>query len=143
MARLKLCAELEKREKQVFYYDTDSVIYSWKQNQPFIPTGVFLGQMTDELEGDTIVEFGSAGPKSYCYLTASGKSECKNKDTKTCYEINQMMNCTSMVNHIQKELTNPLQSRRSMNIEIKNNFVRDNTYKTVGLKDLVKVFGVN
>ena len=30
-----------------------------------------------------------------------------------------------------------------MNIEMKNNFVRDNTYKTVGLKDLVKVFGVN
>ena len=30
-----------------------------------------------------------------------------------------------------------------MDIEIKNHFVRDNTKKTVGLKDLVKVFGVN
>ena len=119
------------------------MIYSWKQNQPFIPTGVFLGQMTDELEGDKIVEFGSAGPKSYCYLTASDKTECKNKGTKSCYEINQVFNCNSMVNHIRKELTNPLQSRRMMNIEIKNNFVTDNTSKTVGLKDLVKVFGVN
>ena len=33
------------------------MIYSWKQDQPYIPTGVFLGQMTDELEGDTVVEF--------------------------------------------------------------------------------------
>ena len=61
LARLKLYAELEKLEEQVLYYDTDSVIYSWKQDQPYIPTGVFLGQVTDELEGDTIVEFGSAG----------------------------------------------------------------------------------
>ena len=44
-------------EEQLLYYDTDSVIYSWKQDQPYIPTGVFLGQMTDELEGDTVVEF--------------------------------------------------------------------------------------
>ena len=98
--------------------------------------------MTDEL-GDTIVQFGSAGPKSYCYLTASGKSECKNKGTKSCYEINQVLNCNSMMNHIQQKLTNPLESRRVMNIEIKNHFFRDNTYKTVGLKDLSKVFGLN
>ena len=99
--------------------------------------------MTDELEGDTIVEFGSSGPKSYCYLTASGKSECRNKGTKSCYEINQLLNCNSMMNHIQQELTNPLESRLVMNIEIKNHFVRGNTYETVGLKDLIKVFGVN
>lgn len=143
LARLKLYAELEKLEEQVLYYDTDSMIYSWKQDQPYIPTGVFLGQMTDELEGDTVVEFGSAGPKSYCYLTASGKSECKNKGTKSCYEINQVLNCNSGMNHIQQELTNPLESRRVMNIEIKNHFGRDNTYQTVGLKDFIKVFGVN
>ena len=143
LARLKLYAELEKLEEQVLYYDTDSVIYSWKQDQPYIPTGVFLGQMTDELEGDTIIEFGSAGSKSYCYLTASGKSEFQNKGTKSCYEINQVLNCNSMMNHIQQELTNPLESRRVMNIEIKNHFGRDNTYKTVGLKDLIKVLGVN
>ena len=142
MARLKLYAELEKLEEQVLYYDTDSVIYSWKQDQPYIRTGVFLGQMTDELEGDTIVEFGSAGPKFYCYLTASGKSECKNKGIKSCYEINQVLNCNSMMNPFQQELTNPLESRRVMNIEINNHFVRDNTYKTVGLKDLIKVLGV-
>lgn len=41
LARLKLYAELEKLEEQVLYYDTDSVIYSWKQVQPYIPTGAF------------------------------------------------------------------------------------------------------
>lgn len=71
----------------MLYYDTDSVIYSWKEDQPFNPTGIFLGEMTDELGEDPIMEFGSAGPKSYCYQTVSGQSECKNKGTKSSNEI--------------------------------------------------------
>lgn len=39
----------------MLYYDTDSVIYRWKEDQPYIPSGVFLGELTDELEGDTII----------------------------------------------------------------------------------------
>lgn len=99
--------------------------------------------MTDELEGDTIVEFGSAGPKSYSYQTAGGKSESKNKGTKSSYAINQVLNCDSMLHHIKQEVCSPLRMRRAMAIEIKDYFVRDNTHKTVGLTDLVKVFGVN
>ena len=142
LARLKLYAELEKLGEQVLYY-TESVIYRWKQGEPFIPTGIFLGEMTDELGGDTIMEFGSAGPKSYCYQTANGKAECKNKGTKSSYEINQVLNCDSMMQHIQQELANPLQCRRLMNIDIKDHFVRGSRHKTVSLKDLVKVLGVN
>ena len=97
----------------------------------------------DELEGDPIVEFGSAGPKSYCYLIVGGKSDCKNKGTKSSYEINQVLNCGSMMQYIQQELTNPFQCRRMMHIDIKNHFVKENTHKTVRLHDLVKVFGVN
>lgn len=82
LARLILYAELEKLGGQVLYYDTDSVIYRRKEGEPFIPTGIFLGEITDELGGDTIMEFGSAGPKSYYYQTASGKAECKKKGTK-------------------------------------------------------------
>ena len=142
-ARLKLYEELEKLGDQVLYYDTDSVIYSCKEGQIKIPTGVFLGDMTDELEGDTIKEFGSAGPKSYCYETQGGKTECKNKGTKSSFEINQKLNCESMMNHIKKELTDPLEKRRIMDIEIKNHFVRDGTKKTVSLVELKKAFGVN
>ena len=99
--------------------------------------------MTDELGGDPIMEFGSAGPKSYCYQTMSGKSECTNTGTKSSFEINQVLNSDSMMQHIQQELANPLQCRRLMNIDIKDHFVRDSTHKTVSLKDLVKVFSVN
>lgn len=127
LARLKLYAELEKLEKQVLYYDTDSVIYSCKEGEVKIPTTVFLGQMTDELAGDSITVFGSAGPKSYCYRTGKGKTECKNKGTKSSYEINQILNCNSMMQHIQKELSVPLEQRRLMEIEIKNHFVTDST----------------
>ena len=48
-----------------------------------------------------------------------------------------------MMQPIQRELTNPLQCRRVMHIDIKNHFVRENTHKTVRLQDLVKVFGAN
>ena len=143
LARLKLYSELEKLGEQVLYYDTDSVIYSWREGQTKIPTGVFLGEMTDELEGDIINEFGSAGPKSYCYKTRGGKSECKNKGTKSSFEINQVLNCQSMMRHIKRELTDPQEQRRLMEISIKNHFIRDNTIKTVSLTNLTKSFGVN
>ena len=45
LARLKLYDELEKLGEQVLYYDTDSIIYTWKEGQPFVPTAIFLGQM--------------------------------------------------------------------------------------------------
>ena len=137
LARLKLYSELEKLNEQVLYYDTDSVIYSCKPGEVKIPTGIFLGEMTDELEGDVIREFGSAGPKSYCYQTTKGKSECKNKGTKSSYEINQILNCNSMMQHIQKELSEPLEQRRLMKINIKNHFVTDKTNKTVSLSESV------
>ncbi|CAH3029028.1 unnamed protein product [Porites evermanni] len=39
--------------------------------------GDYLGEMTDELEGDVIVEFVSRGAKNYGYRTRNGKVECK------------------------------------------------------------------
>ena len=41
----------------MLYYDTDSVVYKCRPNQPSIASGVFLGDMTDELDGDVITEF--------------------------------------------------------------------------------------
>ena len=48
----------------------------------------------------------------------SGNLECKNKGTKSSFEINQVLNCDSMMQKIQKELANPLQCRRFMNNDI-------------------------
>ena len=36
-----------------------------------IPTGRFLGDMTDEFDGDHIVGFILAGPKNYGYRTSN------------------------------------------------------------------------
>ena len=76
-ARLKLYSHLEKLNQQVLYYDTDSVIYKWKEGLEQITPGDYLGEMKDEVEGDHIVEFVSGGAKNYGYRTARGKVECK------------------------------------------------------------------
>ncbi|GBO41393.1 hypothetical protein AVEN_3272-1 [Araneus ventricosus] len=55
-ARLKLYSELERLGRAVLYFDTDSIIYQTDgQNDP--PTGNFLGDFTDELDGRIITSF--------------------------------------------------------------------------------------
>ncbi|XP_024117194.2 uncharacterized protein LOC112138787 [Oryzias melastigma] len=64
-ARLKLYAYLERLQDRVLYMDTDSLIYSAKEGQPLLELGPYLGDLTDELNGDVIQEFAAAGPKSF------------------------------------------------------------------------------
>ena len=55
-ARLKLYSEMGKLGQAVLYHDTDSIIYeSTGSNDP--PLGNFLGEFTDELDGDIIKTF--------------------------------------------------------------------------------------
>ena len=55
-ARLKLFEQMDKLGDAVLYHDTDSIIYaSTGVNDP--PIGRFLGEFTDELDGDTISTF--------------------------------------------------------------------------------------
>ena len=54
-ARFKLYEALETLRERVLYYDTDSVIYKWRPGHTEIPLGFFLGDFTDECEGDPIV----------------------------------------------------------------------------------------
>ena len=42
-ARLKLYSYLEQLQQRLLYFDTDSVIYSWKPGEPDIPLGDYLG----------------------------------------------------------------------------------------------------
>ena len=67
-ARLKLYEALELLGERVLYFDTDSVIYTWKPGQSHVPLGNYLGDFTNEIkphkvtkEPDWIVEFVSAG----------------------------------------------------------------------------------
>ena len=78
-ARLKLYEGIKQLElEQVLYFDTDSIMYTWKPGQPALPQENYLGQFTNELEGDdAIVEFAAARPKNYGYRTKKGKVEFK------------------------------------------------------------------
>jgi hypothetical protein len=64
-------------QEQVLYYDTDSVIYVSKPDEPEPPLRNYLGDLTDKLDGDYITTFMSGGPKNYAYHTVGGKSETK------------------------------------------------------------------
>ena len=46
-ACLKLYSYLEDLQQQILYFDTYSVIFSWKPGQSDIPLGDFLGKMTN------------------------------------------------------------------------------------------------
>ena len=63
-ARLKLYDLLDLLQERALYYDTDSVIYVSEPGKPDPPLGNYLGDLTDELNGDHITEFVSGGPKN-------------------------------------------------------------------------------
>ena len=44
--------------------------------------------MNDELGGKIMTEFAALRPKTYSYLTDSGKNDKKAKETKTCNKKN-------------------------------------------------------
>ena len=76
-ARLKLYDLLDLLQERVLYYDTDSVIYVHQPGKPDPPLGNYLGDLTDELNGDYITSFVSGGPKNYAYRTKKGKTDTK------------------------------------------------------------------
>ena len=106
-ARLKLYTALDFLKERVLYYDTDSVIYRCKEDEQRLPLGRFLGEFTDELGGDPIVEFVSGGAKNYGYLTRSGKTECKVRGFSLNYAAMQKLNYQTMKENILKELDDP------------------------------------
>ena len=56
-ARLKLYDLLDLLQERVLYYDTDSVIYVHEPGKPEPSLGNYLGDLTDELNGDYITSF--------------------------------------------------------------------------------------
>ena len=88
LARCKLYSVLDKVGEKVIYYDTDSIIYVDEDNdiEETLPYGDYLGDLTDELKGDNIVEFVSGGPKNYSYITESGKCKTVCKGFALSYE---------------------------------------------------------
>ena len=141
-ARLKLYSYLDRLQQQVLYYDTDSVIYRCLPDQPRIPTGDFLGDMTDELDGNHIVEFVLGGAKNYGYKTAGGKFECKVRGFTLNVRGSAVLNYGTMKANILAEIEDPAEERRLIHVTNPNHFKRDNTVKSIKLVEQVKRYGL-
>ena len=92
------------------------MVYKWRPDQPFIATGDFLGDVTDELDGDVITEFVSGGAMNYGYQTRGGKVVCKVRAFTLNVCGSAILNFHTMKDNIVSELDSPQDSRRNLNI---------------------------
>ena len=106
-ARLELYKYLELLKDQVLYFDTDSIIYLWREGFSDVETGPFLRQMKDETAGVPIHEFVTGGPKNYSYMLQNGDTECKIRGFTMDEQGSALLNFDSMKRHIIAEIKNP------------------------------------
>ena len=139
---MKLYESLDTLQQQVLYYDTDSVVYKWRPGQPSIATADFLGDMTDELDGDVITEFVSGGAKNYGYQTRGGKVRCKVRGFTLNVRGSAILNFQTMNENILSELDWPQDARRNLNITTPYYFKRDLEKKQIQVVPRVKRYGL-
>ena len=138
-ARLKLYSYLHTLGEQVLYYDTDSVIYKWSAGLPKVPTGDFLGDLKDELNGDVIVEFVSGGPKNYAYRTEKKKTECKVRG----FTLNARGQETLNFDTMKRTILGVLQDEpRHLELTNPTHFKRDTLNKGIGIVSQTKKYGL-
>ena len=163
-ARLKLYDLLERLDRRVLYYDTDSVIFvskvSSSKNENFGDQSVsetfepqlgdFLGELTNELDtGLHITEFVSTGPKSYSYKLnapdASGKiTHCKVKGIRLSYANCDKVNFASMKDLVHNEILARKEQDctmvKTINVSMKNQIVRNKHDVLISSAALSKTF---
>ena len=101
-ARLKLYELLEKLQKRVLYFDTDSVIFTQRTGEWSPLLGDCLGELTSELaENDHIVEFVSGGPKQYAYKTFKGDQVCKIRGFSLNYKNSSIVHFDALKDYVQ------------------------------------------
>ena len=130
-ARLKLYESLDTLQKQVLFYDTDSVVYKWRPGQPCIAIGDFLGDMTDELDGDVITESVSGGAKNYGYKTRASKVVCKVPGLTLNVRGSAILNFETMKDNILLELETSQDSHLTLNTGTPYHFRRDLEQKQI------------
>ena len=72
-----------------------------------------------------------------------GKTECKSKGIKSSHAIKQVLNCDSMLKHIELGLKDPQERKRCLKTIIYHHFVRNSKIKSIHLEDIQKLFQVN
>ena len=126
---------LSKLGRAVLYCDTDSIIYV-DDGTNTVQTGDLLGEWTDELgEGVHIVKFLTTGPKSYYYLTNTGKECIKVKGFTLHYKNATKITGAVMEQLIDHEIDNV--------VTVGSNIVRDVQTKKLVNKEQSKKFGFN
>ena len=137
-ARLELYNYLDMLQEQVLYFDTDSIIYLWRNGLPQVETGPFLGQMKDETEGEPIQEFVTGGPKNYTYKLQNGKSECKIRGFTQDEQGMALLNFNSTRNHILGAIMSPGNVQEPIAVPVSINMVTNRTTKNICLTPKVK-----
>ena len=140
--RLKLYTYLEEMQDRVLYYDTDSLIYVSKEGDSRLKLGNYLGDLTDELDGDCIQEYAAAGPKSYAYQTRHQK-----KVVLKVKGITQTQECCERVNFdsVKQLVEGFMQGSQEEQTEIvtpQHNIVRDKKGFTLKNSSFQKRFRV-
>lgn len=106
LARIHLYKYLDMLKERCLYHDTDSVIFTCKENEECPRLGDYLGDLTDELmeygENSYISEAVFSSEKSYAFnVKTPGKAdsvECKVKILNLSYENSKKVNFESMKN---------------------------------------------
>ncbi|XP_041350679.1 uncharacterized protein LOC121369693 [Gigantopelta aegis] len=144
-ARLKLYSVLEKLDENVLHYDTDSVIFVARPGNYQPSLGDYLGELTDELDGQYITEFVSGGPKSYGYRTCSGSEVCKVRGFSLNYANAQLIHFEAireMVLSLTRDgtltVTNPSKISREKRKRKIYNKVEEKKYKIVYTKRVIQ-----
>ena len=139
-ARLKLYDILDKLGHRVLYYDTDSIIFTYKEGEWMPPLGDYLGELTNELsEGEYIIKFVSGGPKNYAYKTFNSitnveKTCCKVRRFTLNFRNSQLINFDTLCNVV----TNPEEEK--INIHTPYKIVRDSKSKNVKTRTENKLY---
>ena len=90
-ACLKLYSVLAQLDRRVLYFDTGSIIYVSKEGEWEPPTGSYLGELTNELDGNHIATFVSGGPKNYSYKMNTSKTVCKVRGIPSIIGLSKML----------------------------------------------------
>lgn len=143
LARLKLYEYLDLLQKQVLYFDTDSVIYQCRPGQKVIPLGDYLGEMTDELEGKGFIEeFVSGGPKNYGYKTSRNEFQCKVRGFTLNVRGDKQLNYQVMKQNVIDEITHPLEDKRITAVHNPFFFTRNPTTKRIKIIPRTKQYSL-
>ena len=139
-ARLKLYDLLDLLQERVLYYDTDSDIYVHEPGKPDPPLGNYLGDLTDELDGDYITTFVSGGPKNYAHVTNKGKSQTKIRGITLDYATTGKLNPCVMRGLVHLHVNCHTEAKVTVDIPFK--ITRDKKEKNIITKRMKKDYRI-